>query len=281
MWRCCSRSDRIDYLAAWEHQRALAARRAAGGIPDVVWLLEHPPVYTFGRHGRREDLFVDDDTLAGLGATCVHTDRGGQMTWHGPGQTTGYVIADVRAHGGVRRFVQALVAAMADASGVAGAAPGPDAMGLYVQGRKLGSVGIRVNGGIATHGLALNRDPDLAWFARMSACGAPDVPTTSIAAEGGDPDRRRVEEALGAALATHLGLESSRRRLDRLAGPVPASPSSCSHATSAAATRTSFSGSMPDLRTHSASVGQSTSNGSTSGWACRSTVAARSAITTG
>ena len=147
-------SDRIAYLAAWRHQRAIAARRGAGEIPDVVWLLEHPPVYTFGRHGQREDLFVDDDTLARLGATCVHTDRGGQMTWHGPGQTTGYVIADVRAHGGVRRFVQALVAAMADASGVADAAPGPDAMGLYVHGRKLGSVGIRVNGGIATHGLA-------------------------------------------------------------------------------------------------------------------------------
>ena len=218
-------SDRIAYLAAWEHQRAIAAQRAAGVIPDVVWLLEHPPVYTFGRHGQREDLFVDDDTLARLGATCVHTDRGGQMTWHGPGQTTGYVIADVRAHGGVRRFVQALVAAMADASGVADAAPGPDAMGLYVHGRKLGSVGIRVNGGIATHGLALNRDPDLAWFARMSACGAPDVPATSIAAEGGDPERRRVEDALCVALATHLGLEQlAPMDLDRLVQPVTASP---------------------------------------------------------
>lgn len=213
-------SDRIDYLEAWAHQRALAARRATGEIPDVVWLLEHPPVYTFGRHGRREDLFVDDDTLATLGAMCVHCDRGGQMTWHGPGQTTGYVIADVRAHGGVRRFVQALVAAMADASGIPGAAHGADAMGLYVEGRKLGSVGIRVNGGIATHGLALNRDPDLTWFARMSACGAPDVPATSIAAEGGDADRQRVESALAAALATRLGLgELTPTPLGRLAAP--------------------------------------------------------------
>ncbi len=214
-------STRIDYDPAWEHQRALAARRAAGTIPDVVWLLEHPPVYTFGRHGRREDLFVDDDTLMTLGATCVHTDRGGQMTWHGPGQTTGYVIADVRAHGGVRRFVQALVAAMADASDIPDATPGADAMGLYVSGRKLGSVGIRVNGGITTHGLALNRDPDPSWFTRMSACGAPEVPTTSIAAEGGDPDRHRVETALAAALAAHLGLaELIPTRLDRLLEPV-------------------------------------------------------------
>jgi lipoate-protein ligase B len=201
-------SARIAYDAAWDRQRELAERRAAGTIPDVVWLLEHPPVYTYGRHGRREDLFLDDDTLARLGATCVHSDRGGQMTWHGPGQTTGYVIADVRAHGGVRRFVAALVGAMADASGVPDAAPSDDAMGVYVDGRKLGSVGIRVNGGISTHGLALNRDPDLTWFARMSACGAPDVSATSIAAEGGDPDRHRVETALAEALADRLGLTS-------------------------------------------------------------------------
>lgn len=199
-------SARIDYEDAWERQRELAERRAAGAIPDVVWLLEHPPVYTYGRHGSRADLFLDDDMLARLGATCVHSDRGGQMTWHGPGQTTGYVIADVRAHGGVRRFVAALVGAMADASGVPDAAAGDDAMGLYVHGRKLGSVGIRVNGGISTHGLALNRDPDLTWFARMSACGAPDVPATSIAAEGGDPDRDRIETSLAEALADRLGL---------------------------------------------------------------------------
>lgn len=199
-------SDRIDYLAAWEIQRRLAERRAARHVPDIVWLLEHPPVYTFGRHGRREDLYVDDETLTRLGATCVHTDRGGQMTWHGPGQVTGYVIADVRAHGGVRRFVQALVGAMGDASGLTDAQPGDDAMGLYVDGRKLGSVGIRVSGGIATHGLALNRDPDLTWFTRMSACGAPDVVATSIAHEGGDADRRRVEADLSLALAERLGL---------------------------------------------------------------------------
>ena len=201
-------SGRIAYDEAWDRQRELAERRAAGTIPDVVWLLEHPPVYTYGRHGSRADLFLDDETLGRLGATCVHSDRGGQMTWHGPGQTTGYVIADVRAHGGVRRFVSALVGAMADASGLPDATPGGDAMGLYVHGRKLGSVGIRVNGGISTHGLALNRDPDLMWFARMSACGAPEVAATSIAAEGGDPNRDRVEAALAEALAERLGLTS-------------------------------------------------------------------------
>jgi lipoate-protein ligase B len=209
-------TNRIDYVDAWDIQRRLADRRRTGAIPDVIWLLEHPPVYTYGRHGRREDLYVDDAMLAELGATCVHSDRGGQMTWHGPGQTTGYVIADVRDHGGVRRFVCAQVEAMAEASGIGGAAGADDAMGVYVEGRKLGSVGIRVSEGISTHGLALNRDPDPDWFVRMSACGAPDVPATSIAAEGGNPDRARVEAVLADALAARLDLTLEAAALEDL-----------------------------------------------------------------
>jgi len=216
-------TPRIAFPEAWELQRRLAVLRREDRIPDVVWLLEHPPVYTYGRHGRREDLYlVDDDALAALGATVHQIDRGGQMTWHGPGQTTGYVIADVRRHGGVRRFVCALVSAIADASGIPGAAAA-EPTGAYVEGRKIGSVGIRVSGGVTTHGLSLNRDPDLAWFARMSACGAPDVPATSIAAEGGEPGRVPVEAALAAALAERLGLRYEPVPLeDALAGAVAA-----------------------------------------------------------
>jgi len=215
-------TPRIAFPEAWELQRRLAVLRGEDRIPDVVWLLEHPPVYTYGRHGRREDLYLDDDTLAALGATVHQIDRGGQMTWHGPGQTTGYVIADVRRHGGVRRFVCALVSAIADASGIPGAAAA-EPTGAYVEGRKIGSVGIRVSGGVTTHGLALNRDPDLAWFARMSACGAPDVPATSIAAEGGEPARVPVEATLAAALAERLALRLEPVPLeDALAGAVAA-----------------------------------------------------------
>lgn len=206
------RTARMGYAEAWDAQRRLAAARAAGEIPDVVWLLEHPPVYTSGRHGTRADLFLSDEQLGAMGAEFHAIDRGGQMTWHGPGQTTGYVIADLRPGGRVRAFVEALVGAMADAAaaaGVRGAAPGADAMGLYRDGRKLGSVGIRVSGGITTHGLALNRDPDHEWFALMTACGAPGVPGTSIAAEGGRPDRDAVEASLAAALAERLGLRLS------------------------------------------------------------------------
>ncbi len=218
------RTPVIDYRRAWDVQRGLAAARAAGEVPDVIWLLEHPPTFTAGRHGRREDLFLDDATLAAMGACFVGVDRGGQMTWHGPGQTTGYVIADLRAGRRVRGFVEALVGAMADAAaatGVPGAAPGADAMGLYADGRKLGSVGIRVSGGVTTHGLALNREPDLEWFRLMTACGAPDVAATSIAAEGGDPARGRIEDALADALARRLGLAPEPAALEDLPG-VPA-----------------------------------------------------------
>ena len=188
------RTDRIGYREAWEVQRRLAAARAEGAIPDVVWLLEHPPTFTAGRHGRREDLFLGGrGPRAAPGRRFVEVDRGGQMTWHGPGQSVGYAICDLRPGRRVRAFVESLVGAMRDAAALPGAAAGADAMGLYAGGRKLGSVGIRVSGGVTTHGLALNRDPDLEWFRIMTACGAPGVEATSIAAEGGDPDRERVD----------------------------------------------------------------------------------------
>ena len=204
-----ARTERIGYIPAWDEQRRLADLVRTGDSPAVVWLLEHDPVYTYGRHGTRDDLFVDDAALAALGATCLASDRGGQMTWHGPGQVTGYVIMDLRRGPGVRRFVEALVDAMTDACHaceVPGAASDHEAMGTYVDGRKIGSVGIRVAEGVSMHGIGLNVDPDPAWSARMSACGAPDVPATSIGAEGGTADRHAVEEALASALAARLDL---------------------------------------------------------------------------
>lgn len=199
-------TPRIGYAEAWARQRELAALRAADRGPDVVWLLEHDPVFTMGRHGSRADLFLSDELLATRGATFVQADRGGQMTWHGPGQTTGYVIHRLERGLGVRGFVLALLEAMAAASGIDGAVVDGDAMGVYVAGRKLGSVGIRVKDRVTYHGLALNRDPDMDWFTLMTACGAPGVEATSIAREGGDPDRARVEARLADELAARLGL---------------------------------------------------------------------------
>lgn len=209
-------TDRIGYEDAWAIQRRLTAARAVGEVPDVLWVLEHDSTYTAGRRGRREDLFLSDEALAATGARFVRTDRGGQLTWHGPGQSVLYAICDLRPGGRVRAFVSAMVGAMADAAAIPGAAPGADAMGLYVDGRKLGSVGIRVSQGISSHGLALNRDPDLGAFALMTACGAPGVAATSVAAEGGDPDRTRIDAALVAGLADRLGLRPEPASLDDL-----------------------------------------------------------------
>ncbi|HTI34613.1 MAG TPA: lipoyl(octanoyl) transferase LipB [Miltoncostaea sp.] len=210
------RTERIPYREAWDVQRRLAAARAAGEVPDVLWVLEHPPTYTAGRHGTREDLHVPDATLEAAGAEFVRVDRGGQMTWHGPGQSVLYGICDLRPGRRVRAYVEAMVTAMRDAAAIPGAAPGADAMGLYAGGRKLGSVGIRVSEGITSHGLALNRDPDLDWFTLMTACGAPGVAATSIAAEGGDPDRARVDAALADSMAAALDLSLEEIALNDL-----------------------------------------------------------------
>ncbi|MFP5450529.1 MAG: lipoyl(octanoyl) transferase LipB [Thermoleophilia bacterium] len=208
------RTGRIGYPEAWELQRRMVEARAAGEIPDVVWLLEHPPTFTTGRHGTRADLNMSDERLEAAGGVFIQSDRGGQMTWHGPGQTTGYVICDLRPGRRVRAFVDALVGAMDDAAGIPGTTGDDEAIGLYVEGRKLGSVGIRVSGGVTFHGFALNRDPDLDWPRAMIGCGAPDVPPTSIAEEGGDPDRARVEAALAESLAGRLALELRVTPLD-------------------------------------------------------------------
>jgi lipoyl(octanoyl) transferase len=195
------RTPSVEFARAWAIQRELAELRRAGQIPDIVWLLEHPPVFTYGRHASLDDLHLSEGEVEALGAAVYQIDRGGQMTWHGPGQTTGYVIADLRARRQrLRDFVALLIEAMRSASGIPNAACDPGRPGLYVEGRKLGSVGVRVEGGVTTHGFALNREPDLSWFARMTACGASEVSATSVLAEGGNPDRDRVESALAEAL---------------------------------------------------------------------------------
>ena len=213
------RTERIGYAEAWRIQRALAHARLDGVIPDVLWLLEHPPVYTIGRHGTRADLFLSDEQVALMGASVHGVDRGGQMTWHGPGQTTAYTILSLRPARRIKRVIEHLIGAMADAcvfAGVSDARADGARVGVYRAGRKLGSVGIRVQHGITTHGVGLNRDPDLEWFALMTACGAPGVPASSIAAEGGDPDRTRVEQALAAAFTDRLRLAATELTLEEL-----------------------------------------------------------------
>ena len=178
----------VPYLDGWDFQRRLHERRVGGDIPDTCLLLEHQPVYTAGR--RTSPL---DRPLANPGIPVIDVDRGGKITWHGPGQLVGYPIirladpVDVVAY--VRRLEQALIRVAADLGVSTGRVEGrsgvwvpADALGRE---RKLAAIGIRVAQGTTMHGFALNCDCDLSWFTRIVPCGIPDADVTSLSAELG------------------------------------------------------------------------------------------------
>lgn len=178
------RLGRIDYLECWQLQRALASARRLQQVPDLLLLLEHPPTYTVGRGGKRSNLLLDDATLQALGARFYAVDRGGDMTFHGPGQLVAYVILELgREQRSVRRFVERLERAVIDALGHFGveATIDPARPGVWVGRDKIAAIGIAVSRGVTYHGFALNVDPDLRYFEYMIPCGIPDRGVTSLA----------------------------------------------------------------------------------------------------
>lgn len=195
--------DAIDYTEAWELQRATHAQVVAGA-PDVVLLLEHPPVYTAGR--RTEPLERPLD-----GTPVIDVDRGGKITWHGPGQIVGYPILhlpdpiDVVAY--VRRIESLIIEVCSDFGLSTDRIPGRS--GVWVPAdargpdRKIAAIGIRVANGVTMHGFAINCDCDLAWFDRIVPCGIRDASVTSLSAELGR--QVHVPEVLD-VLVPRLGL---------------------------------------------------------------------------
>lgn len=184
----------MDYVAAWRLQRSLAEARATGGIPDTLLLLEHPPVYTAGRRDAARNLRVP---AALLGAPLIQCDRGGDITFHGPGQLIAYPIIGLRQTGlGVAAYVRALeevIIRTLAAYGLRGQRE-DGLTGVWVDGAKIAAIGVRVSrpGGpagdwVTGHGLALNVAVDLSWFQRIVPCGIPDRPVTSMAALMPDP----------------------------------------------------------------------------------------------
>lgn len=177
----------VDYTEAWEQQRRHAITRAEGG-PDVLMLLEHPSVYTAGRRTRPEERPTD-------GTPVIDVDRGGRLTWHGPGQLVGYPIigladpVDVLDY--VRRLEEALIAVCLGLGVPCGRVDGRT--GVWVPAgdgraeRKVAAIGIRVQRGVTMHGFALNCEPDLAAFSTIVPCGIADAGVTSLAAEVGQP----------------------------------------------------------------------------------------------
>jgi lipoyl(octanoyl) transferase len=168
---------RVDYQSAWQRMQQFTDTRTALSA-DELWFLEHPPVFTLGMAGRREHLLAPGDI------PVVHTDRGGQVTYHGPGQLVVYALIDLRRAGlGVRELVTGLEQAVvryAAELGIAALAK-PEAPGVYVAGRKLASVGIRIRRRASYHGLALNVAMDLEPFGRINPCGYAGLAMTQLA----------------------------------------------------------------------------------------------------
>lgn len=183
---------RVYHLGTVPYRDALALqldtreRRLTGELPDTLLLLEHPPVYTRGRRAGAGELVLGEDYYRARGIEIVDTDRGGRVTYHGPGQLVGYAIVrvhDVGTH--LRMMESAIVDALAEEGIEARSrcAEGPDYTGVWVADRKIASIGVHVSRGIATHGFAVNVDVDLDPFSWVIACGLPDVRMTSIARE--------------------------------------------------------------------------------------------------
>ncbi|WP_375474942.1 lipoyl(octanoyl) transferase LipB [uncultured Jatrophihabitans sp.] len=206
------RAGVVDYERAWARQREIHAEVVSGAAPDTVLLLEHPPVYTAGKRTEAWERPVD-------GTAVVDVDRGGKITWHGPGQLVGYPIVrlpdpiDVVAY--VRRIEDLMTGVCADLGVRAERVAGRSGAWLPADGsgpeRKIGAVGIRVARGVTLHGFALNCAPDLSWFDRIVPCGIADAGVTSLTKE------------LGRVVGVDEVLPLVERRLEILVDtPVPA-----------------------------------------------------------
>jgi lipoyl(octanoyl) transferase len=210
LWVC--HLGAVPYASALAVQESLRARRQAGEIPDTLLLLEHPPVYTLGRRACAQELPLGAAHHRERGIEVVEVDRGGKVTYHGPGQLVGYpimAIADVLVH--VRRMEQAIVRAL-EGEGLRARArteDGADYTGVWVAERKIASIGVHVRRGVSTHGFAVNVHNDLAPFAQVIACGLPGVSMTSIELERARADASVRAPGQGCA----RDMECFRRRM--------------------------------------------------------------------
>lgn len=216
----------VPYQPTWELQDELAEQRRSRRIGDRLLLLEHFPVYTIGRGGDEANLLATPERLRQLGTEFVRIDRGGDITFHGPGQLVAYPIVELKDPLDLRRYVRSLEQAVIDASAGFGVEAGRvDGLpGVWVDGtRKLAAIGVRVKRGVTTHGLALNVNTNLRWFDEMIPCGLRDKGVTSLAAElGHEVAMEEVESALAEALADNLGLRLAEGR-PGIIGPAGAS----------------------------------------------------------
>jgi lipoate-protein ligase B len=173
-----------DYLRCWELQKELAEERWQEAIDDTLIIVEHPHTYTTGRAGKDANILFDDALLAKLGAKFYRTDRGGDITYHGPGQMVGYPILDLRRwstdlHAYLRALEEVTIKTLADFGIASGRVAG--ATGVWVGNEKIAAIGVRVTRWVTLHGFALNIDPDLDYFRNIIPCGLHDRGVTSMA----------------------------------------------------------------------------------------------------
>ena len=211
----------VAYATAWDLQRRLAAARRDGDIDDCVLLLEHPPVFTMGRNGSAAHVPGGAERLRALGAEYVEVDRGGSVTFHGPGQLVAYPIvrlADVfpvpgvAGQGDVLRYLRALESAICRVCASAGVDAGlrPPYTGAWVGCAKVAAIGVKLSSGVTQHGLALNvTSAPLRWFAEVVPCGIEDGEVTALESEGGIAGLTPL--ALSGRLAEELAAAFGRR----------------------------------------------------------------------
>jgi lipoyl(octanoyl) transferase len=229
LWVC--HLPAIEYRAATGLQERVRAARQAERIPDTLLLLEHPPVYTRGRRSAPGELTMGEDWYRERGIDIVDTDRGGRVTYHGPGQLVGYPIMridDVIAY--LRTMERAIVAALTDHGISARARPdeGPDFTGVWAAQRKIASIGVHVARGVTTHGFAINVDNDLAPFGWVVPCGLTGVQMTSVRLETAplrDGDvalLTAVREDMALRFAQAFGRRVIEVEVDRVDAAAPA-----------------------------------------------------------
>lgn len=204
--RKCELRDlgRLEYGRALELQRLLVERRKRGDIPDQLLMVEHPHVITLGRNGKAANLLASEEVLRRAGISYFPIERGGDITYHGPGQIVGYPIVDLREWkrdvvAYVRALEQTIIDALADFGIAAGRVEG--CTGCWVNGRKIAAIGVHISRWVTSHGFALNVTTDLSYFQYIVPCGL-TKPVTSMAELGAVATRAEMTESL----ARHFGL---------------------------------------------------------------------------
>jgi lipoyl(octanoyl) transferase len=206
------RAEMIDYIEAWEWQRQLAAQRSAGAIGDTLLLLQHPHTYTLGRATKAGHLLVEAEALATQGVALVESDRGGDITYHGPGQVVGYPILKLSRHGGdvlryLRMLEETIIVALAGYGITAERAAG--LTGVWAGSAKIAAIGVKLSAsGVTQHGFALNVATDLRYFQQIIPCGIAGRSVISLAQLlGAAPPQAEVEQRIIAAFGQVFEVE--------------------------------------------------------------------------